>query len=195
MSGAPVPPAEYDGKHLDTDDKLRAAGWAAGLDVWEQVSKGYADYLSDETLSNAQLWSLQEAIRRQATAEADADLRALAEGLLNIAEQAMPGSFLRTDSRVQLARTVLDRLTPARYSVLYDDPTRQSGPSHSLHATGCNHLRRATDPHAAQKLKAATLTAALVEAQYQGLPPSDRSDLGDVAVAPCAKRISVGEGP
>jgi hypothetical protein len=69
MRGEPVPPADYDGQHLDTDDKLRAEGWAAGLDVWEQVGKAYGDYLGDDTLANAQLWSLREAIRRQAYAE------------------------------------------------------------------------------------------------------------------------------
>jgi hypothetical protein len=59
MRGAPIPPAEYDGEHLDTDEKLEAAGWAAGLDVWEQVGKGYSEwYLKDDTLGNAQLWSL-----------------------------------------------------------------------------------------------------------------------------------------
>ncbi len=64
MRGAPVPPDEYDGEHLNTDDKLRAAGYAAGLDVWEQVGKGYSEwYLGDDTLGNAQLWSLEQAIR------------------------------------------------------------------------------------------------------------------------------------
>jgi hypothetical protein len=64
MRGAPIPPADYDGEHLDTDEKLERAGWAAGLDVWEQVGKGYSEqYLGDDTLGNAQLWSLQEAIR------------------------------------------------------------------------------------------------------------------------------------
>lgn len=41
---------------------------------------------------------------------ADADLKTLAEGLLDIAEQAMPTSYLGSDSRCQLARSVLDRL-------------------------------------------------------------------------------------
>lgn len=64
MRGEPIPPAEYDGEHLDTDAKLEAAGWAAGLDVWEQVGKAYGEqYLGDDTLGNAQLWSLREAIR------------------------------------------------------------------------------------------------------------------------------------
>ncbi len=64
MRGAPVHPDEYDGEHLNTDDKLRAAGRAAGLDVWEQVGKGYGEwYLGDTTLGNAQLWSLEQAIR------------------------------------------------------------------------------------------------------------------------------------
>lgn len=64
MRGAPIPPADYGGEHLDTDEKLQEAGWTAGLDVWEQVGKGYSEhYLGDDTLGNAQLWSLQEAIR------------------------------------------------------------------------------------------------------------------------------------
>lgn len=66
MRGAPIHPSEYDGEHLDTDEKLVAEGWAAGLDVWEQVGKGYSEfYLNDDTLGNAQLWSLQEAIRAE----------------------------------------------------------------------------------------------------------------------------------
>jgi hypothetical protein len=77
-----------------------------------------------------------------------------------------------------------------KFSVLYDDPARKTGPSHSLHATGCNHLKRARDKHAAQELKATTLDAALLEAQYQGMEPSASSDLGDVAVAPCARKIA-----
>lgn len=64
MRSAPIPPAEYDGEHLDTDDKLRAEGYAAGMDVWEQVGKGYTEhYLRDGILGNAQLWSLEQAIR------------------------------------------------------------------------------------------------------------------------------------
>jgi hypothetical protein len=64
VRGAPIHPDEYDGEHLNTDEKLVAEGWAAGLDVWEQVGKGYSEwYLKDDTLGNAQLWSLQEAIR------------------------------------------------------------------------------------------------------------------------------------
>ena len=70
MRGAPIPPAEYDGEHLDTDEKLEAEGWAAGLDVWEQVGKGYCEhYLGDDTLGNAQLWSLRQAIRAEYLAE------------------------------------------------------------------------------------------------------------------------------
>ncbi len=66
MRGAPIPPAKYDGEHLDTDEKLEEAGWAAGLDVWEQVGKGYSEwYLNDDTLGNAQLWSLRQAIRAE----------------------------------------------------------------------------------------------------------------------------------
>ena len=74
MSGAPVHPDEYDGGHLNTDEKLRAAGYAAGLDVWEQVGKAYCEhYLGDDTLGNAQLWSLREAIRAEMRAEGMTD--------------------------------------------------------------------------------------------------------------------------
>ncbi len=65
MRGAPIPPDDYDGEHLNTDDKLEEAGWAAGLDVWEQVGKAYGNYLEDDTLANAQLWSLRKAIRAE----------------------------------------------------------------------------------------------------------------------------------
>jgi hypothetical protein len=70
MRSAPIPPDEYDGEHLNTDEKLEAEGWAAGLDVWEQVGKAYTEhYLGDSTLGNAQLWSLREAIRAEHLAE------------------------------------------------------------------------------------------------------------------------------
>ncbi len=72
MTRGPIHPDEYDGEHLNTDDKLRAEGWAAGLAVWGQVEKAYGDYLGDDTLANAQLWSLREAVR----AEYEAELRA-----------------------------------------------------------------------------------------------------------------------
>lgn len=68
MRGAPVHPDEYDGEHLNTDEKLKAAGWAAGLDVWEQVGKAYEWYGpndGDGALQNAQLWSLRQAIRAE----------------------------------------------------------------------------------------------------------------------------------
>lgn len=69
MRSAPVPPEEYDGEHLNTDEKLEAEGYAAGLDVWEQVGKAYSNYLGDGALANAQLWSLQQAIRAEHAAE------------------------------------------------------------------------------------------------------------------------------
>jgi hypothetical protein len=74
MRGAPVHPDEYDGEHLNTDEKLRNEGWAAGLDAWEQVGKAYEWYLSaggndaPGGLDNAQMWSLQQAVRAQALA-------------------------------------------------------------------------------------------------------------------------------
>lgn len=67
--GAPIHPDEYESEHLNTDEKLEEAGWAAGLDVWGQVDKAYGNYLGDGTLSNAQLWSLRRAIRREFLAE------------------------------------------------------------------------------------------------------------------------------
>lgn len=63
--GAPINPDDYDGEHLNTDEKLEAEGWAFGLGVWEQVAKAYGNYLGDDTLANAQLWSLREAIRAE----------------------------------------------------------------------------------------------------------------------------------
>jgi hypothetical protein len=79
MRGAPVHPDEYDGEHLNTDEKLQAQGWAAGLDVWEQVGKAYEWYLANneegDTLGNAQLWSLSEAIRRDERRKIAAELR------------------------------------------------------------------------------------------------------------------------
>lgn len=75
MRGAPIPPEEYDGADLNTDEKLRAAGWAAGLDVWEQVGKAYewygpgGDGVDAGALQNAQLWSLRQAIRKELSDE------------------------------------------------------------------------------------------------------------------------------
>jgi len=50
MRGAPVSPAEYD---AENQPDLEADGYAAGLDVWEQVDKAYGNYLGDGTLANA----------------------------------------------------------------------------------------------------------------------------------------------
>jgi hypothetical protein len=72
MRGAPVEPAEYDPEHPHTDETLEADGWATGLDVWEQVGKAYEWYGAcdgDESLQNAQLWSLREAIRAELRTE------------------------------------------------------------------------------------------------------------------------------
>lgn len=71
MRGAPVPPEEYTepGQEVLTDEVLRRDGWAAGLDAWEQVGKAYEWYLGQghgdhpDGLDNAQMWSLQEAIK------------------------------------------------------------------------------------------------------------------------------------
>lgn len=87
MRGAPIHPDEYDGEHLNTDAKLEAEGWASGLRVWEQVGKGYSEqYLGDDTLGNAQLWSLRNAIRAEYRAELLAEL--LAPAGLDSAEDA-----------------------------------------------------------------------------------------------------------
>jgi hypothetical protein len=67
----PIPPADYDGEHLDTDEKLRAEGWTAGLDVWAVLDKVLGDALGDSAVANAQLWSLREAVRAEQRAELD----------------------------------------------------------------------------------------------------------------------------
>ena len=71
MRGAPIPPTEYvdEGDEVLTDEVLKRDGWAAGLDVWEQMGKAYEHYLyggrgdHPTGLDNAQMWSLQEAIK------------------------------------------------------------------------------------------------------------------------------------
>ena len=70
MSGAPIDPDEYDGEHLNTDEKLREAGWAAGLDVLPEIADVYAERCEGmaPAILNAQLWSLQQAIRAHALA-------------------------------------------------------------------------------------------------------------------------------
>jgi hypothetical protein len=70
MSG-PRSPEQY-GEGMD-DEELEAAGWAAGLDVWGQVCKAYAQYVGNSTLANSQLWSLRQAIRAELLAEQDND--------------------------------------------------------------------------------------------------------------------------
>lgn len=67
--GGPIPPAEYDGERLDTDEKLEAAGWAAGLDVWSVLDKVLGEAVRNGTVANAQLWSLREAVRAEHLAE------------------------------------------------------------------------------------------------------------------------------
>jgi hypothetical protein len=69
---APRDPAlDPDDRFDGTDEMLKAEGWAAGLDVWEQVEKAYMAYLrGDGQLANAQLWSLRQAIRRQVAEDA-----------------------------------------------------------------------------------------------------------------------------
>lgn len=57
LDPAGVPP------ELDTDEKLRAAGWAAGVDVLTEMYDAYADLISDGTVARAQLRSMVLAIR------------------------------------------------------------------------------------------------------------------------------------
>ncbi len=76
------------------------------------------------------------------------------------------------------------------YTVVYDDPKRTSGPSHSLHLGGCK------DPQIAKEragcsvhdIEADTTEEALVIAQHQGLTPSDDTNLGEVYTAPCLRK-------
>jgi D-alanyl-D-alanine carboxypeptidase len=70
-------PDEYgqDAEQVNTDEKLREQGWAAGMDVWGQVEKAYDNYLGDGVLANAQLWSLRQAIRAELLAELEQRLR------------------------------------------------------------------------------------------------------------------------
>jgi hypothetical protein len=68
VSRGPVSPAEYGEGFLD-DTALEEAGYAAGLDVWDQVDKAYGNYLGDGALANSQLWSLREAIRAELLTE------------------------------------------------------------------------------------------------------------------------------
>lgn len=74
MSPGPKSPQEYsDGygqPEWPDDAALDEDGKAAGLDVWEQVTKAYERYIQDGELANAQLWSLREAIRREVREEA-----------------------------------------------------------------------------------------------------------------------------
>lgn len=73
----PTEPSEYNegtpGPLNDAD--LEAQGKAAGLDVWEPLTKAYIAWLDGHNnLANAQLWSLREAIRAEYAAELVAGL-------------------------------------------------------------------------------------------------------------------------
>lgn len=69
----PVSPQEY-GEGQD-DAELESAGYAAGLDVWDPLTKAYENFLGDGTLANSQLWSLREAIRAEVLEERASDHR------------------------------------------------------------------------------------------------------------------------
>lgn len=63
---APQPPAEYDPDTEYPDDAaLEEAGYATGLGAWGPVEKAYENFVEDDDLANAQLWSLREAIRNE----------------------------------------------------------------------------------------------------------------------------------
>jgi hypothetical protein len=64
MAG-PVSPQEYGGEWQGGDAELEAAGYAAGLGVWDPLTSAYEDFLEDGELANAQLWSLLQAIRQR----------------------------------------------------------------------------------------------------------------------------------
>jgi hypothetical protein len=72
MRRAPISPQEYAagdrGQETPvlTDANLAEGGWAYGLDAWEQIGKAYDNYLGNGALANAQMWSLQEAIKAHA---------------------------------------------------------------------------------------------------------------------------------
>jgi hypothetical protein len=53
-----------------------------------------------------------------------------------------------------------------------------------VHQTGCHHRPKGKGR---QPLRAQTFPAAIVEAEYQGLEPSDRTFLGDAVGAPCTR--------
>jgi hypothetical protein len=76
--------------------------------------------------------------------------------------------------------------------VLYDDPKRTRGPSHTIHRDGCRDLARGRELGGnPQPLTATDLSEALVEAQYSGWPAAgadEGNDLGAVDLAPCARR-------
>lgn len=67
--GNPRRPTPDEG--LDTDEKIAEAGYATGLDVWDQVGKAYEWYIHDSggpggNLDDAQLWSLKRAVQAHA---------------------------------------------------------------------------------------------------------------------------------
>ncbi len=82
------------------------------------------------------------------------------------------------------------------YSVIYDDPKRGGGASHTLHRRSCADVaragRRGGNP---QPLAADTVDTALVEARHGGLPAGPDTDLGVVDVAPCVNRAAPDPSP
>jgi hypothetical protein len=64
----PLRPTGAGGKTLDTDAKLRERGFIAGLESWPRVQDAFSERVGNNAVANAQLWSLQQAIRAHALA-------------------------------------------------------------------------------------------------------------------------------
>lgn len=72
------------------------------------------------------------------------------------------------------------------YAVIYDDPKRKRGPSHTLHVDTCADLARAQARGGnVVRLAVEDLVAAMFTARYSGGAVSAGADLGAVDPAPC----------
>lgn len=90
---------------------------------------------------------------------------------------------------------------PVRFAVIYHDPKRKGlGSAHTLHADGCRDVETAVQRDrsgvcSTSTVEADGILAALEAAQYQGMPPSDATDLGGVAAAPCLIKATYRPAP
>lgn len=94
-------PTEY-GAGMN-DEQLKAAHWAAGLDVWGPVKRAYGDFVGNDTQVNSQLWSLAQAIRKAERERVAAYLDRAVERKRQTAAQGLLADTIVADSWAEVA--------------------------------------------------------------------------------------------